>query len=566
MKRKLLFLCFSFAQVTVPSLTGQSGLGLFAQSIKPGQTWNDTSGSSINAHGGCVVYANGYYYWFGEQRSTNKSDGISCYRSNDLYSWTRLSRAVTPTGTITDENRDIANGRTLERPKVIYNEKTGKWVMWIHWENGSDYGQAKVAVCTADKPEGPYELYDVFRPNDCDSRDQTLFLDTDGHAYHVYSTNMNSNTNCERLADDFLTPLEDFAIQLKGRRYEAAAIFKAGETYYGIFSGCTGWDPNPGRFMWTYDLLNETWQAPADFKASDGSTGINFCIDNGKNNTYQSQSNYVFAVPGHDKCFIYMGDRWNSSNIQSSKHVWLPLSVRSGYPTVQWHDSWDLSIFDEMYRMKRLKEPADRAEVYLLEKYSNRIVSRPKTSLTIENDGNSNTCFILHKTDKPYVYKIENKEMGKYMESVFETTRWQDPSDTERQEWLLCLEEDGYYRIENVADGSCMSVSGNTTEAGTTLYLSAANSNVHQSFGLYYDSQVHADYEEAAMYAKAYRQQNRELMQQQALVVSVRDVKAASQESRVYELGTGRTVSGNHLSRGIYVKVSDGHSRKFIVK
>ena len=237
------------------------------QSIKPGNTWNDTNGSAINAHGGCVVYADGYYYWFGEQRNSNKSDGISCYRSKDLYSWTKLSRAVSPAGTKTDENRDIASGRTLERPKVIYNEKTKKWVMWIHWENGSDYGQAKVAVCTADKVEGPYTLVDVFRPNGCDSRDQTLFLDTDGQAYHIYSTNMNSNTNCERLTDDFLMPQEDYVVQLKGRRYEAAALFRVGDIYYGLFSGCTGWDPNPGRYMWTYDLMNETWQAPADFKA-----------------------------------------------------------------------------------------------------------------------------------------------------------------------------------------------------------------------------------------------------------------------------------------------------------
>ena len=103
---------------------------MVGQSITPGNTWNDTNGSAINAHGGCVVYADGYYYWFGEQRNSNKSDGISCYRSKDLYSWTKLSRAVSPTGTKTDENRDIASGRTLERPKVIYNEKTKKTALY----------------------------------------------------------------------------------------------------------------------------------------------------------------------------------------------------------------------------------------------------------------------------------------------------------------------------------------------------------------------------------------------------------------------------------------------------
>ena len=557
-RQTLLLTALCTALLTFPALRG------WAQSIKPGNTWNDTSGSSINAHGGCVVYHDGYYYWFGEQRSTNKSDGISCYRSKDFYSWTKMSRAVSPTGSKTDENRDIASGRTLERPKVIYNEKTGKWVMWIHWENGDDYGQAKVAVCTADKVEGPYKLSDVFRPNGCDSRDQTLFLDTDGKAYHIYSTSMNSNTNCECLSEDFLTPLDGYSVQLKGRRYEAAAIFKAGETYYGLFSGCTGWNPNPGRFMWTYDLMGETWQAPADFKASDGSTGINFCVDNNKNTSYQSQSNFVFAVPGKDKCFVYMGDRWNSSNIQSSKHIWLPLSVRSGYPTVRWYDEWNLSVFDEMYRMKRMKELTDGAEFYLLEKFSNRLVSRPKASLSLENDGNANLCFILHKTSKPYVYKIEEKATGKFMESVYGTTRWQDKSDRLGQEWMLWLEEDGYYRIENVDDKTCLSVSGNTTEAGTTLYLSEANASVHQSFGFYFDSQVHPDYQEADMYGKNYRPTNRAAMQEQSQTVGLEEIRQEETKT-IYSLD-GHKVDGQRLKPGIYIERKGQKTRKILVR
>ena len=553
--RFLLFTLFSLVQVIAPSI-------LYAQSIKPGQTWNDVSGSAINAHGGCVVFHDGYYYWFGEQRNGSKSDGISCYRSSDLYSWTKLSRAVTPTGTKTDANRDIASGRTLERPKVIWNEATQKWVMWIHWENGNDYGQAKCAVCTADNVAGPYTLVDVFRPNGCDSRDQTVFVDTDGNAYHAYSTNMNSNTNIERLTTDYLQPEEDFVVQLKGRRFEAAALFKAGDIYYGLFSGCTGWDPNPGRYMWTYDLMGETWNAPADFKASDGSTGINFCIDNGKNNSYQSQSNFVFPVPDKDKCFIYMGDRWNSSNVQSSKHVWLPLSVRSGYPTVRWMDSWDLSVFDEMYRMKRMKTIADGAEGYLLEKYSNRIVSRPKSSLTLEDDGNSNLALIFHTTNRPSVYKIEDKATGKYLESVFGTTRWQAVSDATTQEWVFWLEEDGYFRIENAEDGVCLSVSGNSTEAGTTVYMNTASKNIHQSFSPYFDSFTHPEYEEADMWSRAYVEANRLEMERESEVVGINNLtsdpidemnneklKVKNGAGAVYDI-SGRRVKGLSSFRG----------------
>lgn len=521
-----------------------------ANTFTPGQTWNDTKGSAINAHGGCIVYSDGYYYWFGENRNGGKSAGISCYRSSDLYNWERLGLAVTPTGTMTDECRDIASGRTLERPKVIYNDKTGKWVMWIHWENGSDYGQAKSCVCIADKVSGPYTLVDVYRPNNCDARDQTLFKDDDGKAYHVYSTNMNSNTNCEILADDYLTPLTDYNTQLKGRKYEAASIFKVGETYYGLFSGCTGWSPNPGRYMWTTDLMG-TWTAPADFKASDGTTGINFCVDDGASTTYTSQSAYVIPVHGKEKCFIYYGDRWNSGNIQSSKYVWLPLSVRSGYPAVRWYDSWDLSFFDHMYDMKRAKELADGMECYILDRYSNRFVSRPQSVLTIEDDGSTNLMFRLHATDDPYAFRIEDTTTGKYMQAVYGTMRWMtDNADEMAQKWYFILQEDGCYKIKNVADGSCLSVSGNSTLAGSGIYLNEDSKTIHQTFGIYFDSVKHDDYEEADMWSRSYREENLRKMEIQTAIETIPSISPA--DDAVYNM-SGQRVDRKSLRSGIYI-------------
>lgn len=502
-----------------------SAVSSVAGDIRPGETWYDTSGNAINAHGGCVVYHEGVYYWFGEQRSGNKSDGISCYSSTDFYSWKRVGRAVTPTGTMTDACVDIAPGRTLERPKVVYNDSTSKWVMWIHWENGSDYGKAKVAVCQSDKVTGPYVLVDVFRPNDHDSRDQTLFKDADGTAYHIYSTNMNSNTHCTPLTSDYLSPTADVNLQLKGRRFEAAALFRVDETYYGLFSGCTGWDPNPGRYMYTTELMGE-WMAPADFKASDGSTGINYCIDEGKDNSYRSQSNFVFPVSGRERCFVYMGDRWNSGNVQSSKHVWLPLSVRSGYPTVRWYDQWDMSVFDDMYRLKRTAKIDDGAEYLLLEKYSNRVISRPSATLTLEDDGESNLVWIFHATNDPYIYKLENKATGKYMENVYGTVRWSNAKEAATQLWQFLLEEDGYYRIRNVEDGMCLSVSGNATMAGTNLFLNEESSAIHQSFAVYFDSSLYPERAEADMYSRDYRATNRQLMEEQALHMGVESLES----------------------------------------
>jgi hypothetical protein len=199
-----------------------------------------------------------------------------------------------------------------------------------------------------------------------------------------------------------------------------------------------------------------------------------------------------------------------------------------------------------------MKTIEDGAEGYLLEKYSNRIISRPKSSLTIEDDGASNLALIFHKTGKPYTYKIEDKNTGKYLESVFGTTRWQTEAEKSSQEWVFWLEEDGYYRIENADDGVCLSVSGNTTEAGTTIYMAEASKDVHQSFAPYFDSVAHPDYEEADMWSRAYLEANRETMQQQRQALSVKTVSVETLRNDLIFDISGRKVS-NTLRRGLYI-------------
>lgn len=37
-------------------------------SFRPGQVWLDTEGKPIQAHGGSVIYVDGIYYWYGENK------------------------------------------------------------------------------------------------------------------------------------------------------------------------------------------------------------------------------------------------------------------------------------------------------------------------------------------------------------------------------------------------------------------------------------------------------------------------------------------------------------------
>jgi hypothetical protein len=60
-------------------------------SIRPGQPWLDTNGKRIQAHGGSVIYIDGVYYFYGENKEKNDGTtpywhwGVRAYKSTDLY-------------------------------------------------------------------------------------------------------------------------------------------------------------------------------------------------------------------------------------------------------------------------------------------------------------------------------------------------------------------------------------------------------------------------------------------------------------------------------------------------
>lgn len=484
------FLLMIFCLLVGLTLRGQ---GAFT----PGQQWDDKDGKNINAHGGCVVYDDGVYYWFGEDRTGMTSNGVSCYKSVDLYDWERVGLALTLAGPQKEDLNDIGKGRTIERPKVVYNEKTQKWIMWAHWETGDGYGAARVMVAISDKPQGPYKLYKTFRPNGRDSRDQTIFLDDDGELYHFASTDMNTNTSIALISEDFLEPTGEEFLSFKGLRYEAHSIFKQGEIYFGLFSGTTGWDPNPGHSAYTTTILGE-W-IPS----------FNFAVDSLKQLTYRSQSNYVFKVPGKEQAFIYMGDRWNPQNIEASHHVWLPISLRSGFPTVRWYDEWNLSVFDNMYRYKRARNIVSGNVYALLEKRSDRLVSKPKNGFTIADDNDEiNLNFEFIGTDQPNIYRLKDVKTGYFVEAVFGTLRLNKENHSDAQLWVFEKCTAGYYKVKSVKDEKYLTVSGSNTFDNTNLYLAEESNEMPQEFAAYFDSDKY-DYLEADIFMASYL--NREL-------------------------------------------------------
>ena len=191
--------CVALTIAFLPTYAAKTSKKATTPAIVQGTVWNDTDGNPINAHGGGILYHNGKYYWYGEYKKGKtilpdwatwecyRTDvtGVSCYSSPDMVNWT-FEGIVLP-AVKDDKSHDLHPSKVLERPKVVYNAKTGKFVMWAHVES-ANYGKAAAGVAVSDSPTGPFKYLGSFRPNNAMSRDQTVFVDDDGKIYVVYHT------------------------------------------------------------------------------------------------------------------------------------------------------------------------------------------------------------------------------------------------------------------------------------------------------------------------------------------------------------------------------------------
>ena len=120
-------------------------LSLSAQDLVNGQLWNDVDGKHINAHGGNIIKNGDTSYWYGEHRpytGFTTERGISVYSSADMRHWKNEGIALAVSR---DYGDDIERGCIMERPKVVYNAKTKKFVMLFHLElKGRGYEAARV--------------------------------------------------------------------------------------------------------------------------------------------------------------------------------------------------------------------------------------------------------------------------------------------------------------------------------------------------------------------------------------------------------------------------------------
>lgn len=355
--------------------------------FRPGRVWLDTDGKRIQAHGGSVMYWQGLYYWYGENKEYTDGKngiwtwGIRCYVSKDLYNWKDLGLIIEPE--LTDKASSLnPYTQMLDRPHIIYNKDTQKFVCWMKVMHRD--GTQTETIMTADRITGPYQLVrEGLRPLQMSAGDFDLAVAEDGKAYY-YFERVHSETICADLTADYTDVTGYYSTHFPHSHppyvREATAHFKRKGKHYLITSGTTGYLPNPSEAA-----IGDTWHGPytvlGDPHVGDA-TGTSF----------HSQISCIFQVNGKKDLYIACADRWAPDrmdvsyepvreffdrmfgegmeeeekqkavealgddahrNTSIADYVWLPLRFVEpdeahllGQVLIEWKDTWSLEEYE----------------------------------------------------------------------------------------------------------------------------------------------------------------------------------------------------------------------------
>ena len=384
MKRSFLFFIFILAHLQMRAQSKQNENRPTYNSIKPGERWLDTNGKPIQAHGFSVFFKDGIYYWYGENKEfTVKGSnvwtyGIRCYTSKDFYNWEDKGLIITPD---TLNVRSALNpSQLLDRPHIIYCEKTKKYVAWIKIL-GSD--RQLMTVLQADNFMGPYQtVKNAFRPNGYETGDFDLYVDERSNKAYIWFERPHWEMICMELSDDYTNVSDKFSVHYSGMlppdTREAPAHFVRKGKNYLFTSGTSGYAPNQSLVSTFSDFHGKYKDLGNPHPADTSST------------SYYSQITDVIKIPGKKDLYIALADRWLPKSVgtnqprrewenirkqfasqkpnaisfekiilndmtssrrsdwdstSDARYVWLPITWVKGMPNIYWKDEWRLEDF-----------------------------------------------------------------------------------------------------------------------------------------------------------------------------------------------------------------------------
>lgn len=352
------------------------------QEVKPGEVWRDTRGKRIEAHAGGMLYENETYYWYGENKehTDGKSHiwtwGIRMYASKDFYNWTDLGLIIPPV--LDNPNSDLFPEKRVDRPHIIKNEKTGKYVCWLKLCGAS----ANFAVLTADQLTGPYDLVkEQYNPFGMNIGDFDISVDPDTKNAYLYCEAEHDMVVGIRLNDAYTEGVEIVSKQYEHLHApfcrEGVTVFRRNDKLYMLTSGMTGYIPNQSD-----SAVSAGYEKPFE---SIGDPHVN----DASMASFNSQIGQVFQVPGKKDLYVTIADRWvpdyvvdykradilrraiasnhnpekyqvtdqekeelmkapmlESANTHLATYVLLPIRFENEKPMIDWKDSWKLEDYE----------------------------------------------------------------------------------------------------------------------------------------------------------------------------------------------------------------------------
>ena len=354
-------------------------------SFKPGQVWLDTEGKPIQAHGFSVFYneKEKLYYWYGENKERTKGGmfnkvwhwGVRCYTSKDLYNWKDEGLIIPPQPD--DLQSPLHPTYCMDRPHIIYCEKTKKYVAWLKIMAG-EVSQF-MSVMQADHFMGPYEfVHKIYKPLAMDTGDFALHVDEKTKKAYFIFERPHFQMVTVTLSDNYSEVTDEYSIHydnlLPPYTREAPTYFERNGKRYLFTSGTSGYYPNPSQVAMFEDFHGEYQDLG------------NPHIGDDTNTSFSSQITCVLKIPGKD-FYIACADRWmpgkmamkmsaqviegmkkhfkdyvpdtspreaaplpgkllkHSEKTVKSTYVWLPIEWEGEKPVIRWYDEWRYEDF-----------------------------------------------------------------------------------------------------------------------------------------------------------------------------------------------------------------------------
>ncbi|MFD9325851.1 RICIN domain-containing protein [Streptomyces sp. NPDC060065] len=436
------------------------------QTITNGTQFTDTSGNALHAHGGGVIKVGSYYYWFGEHRNAdNTFQYVDAYRSTDLKNWEFRNHVLTQSSA-----SELASAN-IERPKVMYNASTGKFVMWMHKENGTDYSEARAAVAVSDTVDGNYTWQGSFRPLGTHmSRDITVFVDTDGTGYMISAARENYDLQIYRLTADYTGIAALAADPWHNGHREAPALFKRNGVYFMLTSGATGWSPNQQQYA-TATSITGPWTAMTNV---------------GDSTTFGSQTAYVLPVQGTSgTSYLYMGDRWGNAfggTVNDSRYVWLPLT----FPT---STTMSMSWSPEVTVDTTAGTVSGTSATYetLIARHSAKCADVTSQSLwqgaqikQYDCNGGNNQKFWFKSLGSGY-YQLMGRGSSLCLTEGATNVTQENCTGATTQQWTVTA-SGGYSTLKSRASGECLDVNGASTANSAALITYTCTGGTNQQW------------------------------------------------------------------------------------